>query len=265
MRLRMYQVDAFATQPFSGNPAAIIPLQNWLDDALLQAIAEENNLSETAFFVEEGESYHLRWFTPGTEVDLCGHATLASAYVLFEKLGYDRQRINFMTRSGLLTVDKTNEGLSMDIPLLRPKSQSAPSALLAALGCQAVATELAADWLVELADEEAVIAVKPDFSALAKANTARGVIVTARGSDCDFVSRFFAPNLGIDEDPVTGSAHSILVAYWSGLLGKNELSARQLSSRGGELCCQLVGERVLLLGQCVSYLEGEITIPDNYR
>jgi PhzF family phenazine biosynthesis protein len=257
MKLRQYQVDAFATRVFEGNPAAVCPLERWLDDALLQAIAAENNLSETAFFVPTKEGFGLRWFTPLTEVDLCGHASLAAAHVLFESLGYAGRSIRFETRSGELIVKKTGGRLEMDFPACRPRPCAAPETLVKGLG-QRPLEVLAADDYLAVYDSEAVVrAITPDFALLAQLDL-RGVVITAPGTDADFVSRFFAPSYGIAEDPVTGSAHCELAPYWAARLGKSILTARQVSRRGGSLTCEMRAGRVLLAGSAVTFMEAEI-------
>lgn len=261
MKIRQYQVDAFAKQVFEGNPAAVCPLDHWPDDHLLQAIAEENNLAETAFFVPSAKGFCLRWFTPVREVDLCGHATLASAHVLFEILGYDRPAITFETRSGDLTVERRGSLLAMDFPALPPRPCAAPDALIDALG-QRPMEVLAADDYIAVFDSEAVIrTLSPDQTRL-RALDLRGVAVTAPGDQVDFVSRFFAPKYGIPEDPVTGSAHCELTPYWAAKLNRNRLQARQISRRGGDVACELRGERVTLAGSAVLFMEAEIHIPD---
>lgn len=257
MRIKQYQVDAFASRVFEGNPAAVCPLESWLDDNVLQAIAEENNLSETAFFVPTEKGFHLRWFTPIAEVDLCGHATLASAHVLFEALGYLEKAIVFETRSGKLIVERQGQLLAMDFPALPPKSCPVPLGLIEGLG-QIPLEVLAADDYVAVFEDEAVIrALSPDFSKLSQLNL-RGVAVTAPGQHVDFVSRFFAPKFGITEDPVTGSAHCELAPYWSSRLGKLHLKAQQVSKRGGRLLCRVNRNRVVLAGQAVIFMEAEI-------
>lgn len=262
MQLKQYQVDAFSPRPFGGNPAAVCPLAEWLPDDLLQAIAEENNLSETAFFVPSAQGFRLRWFTPRSEVDLCGHATLAAAHVLFEILGFPDPAIVFETRSGPLIVRRREGGLlQMDFPAQPAVACAAPEALLAGLGTAPCEVLAGADYLVVLADEAAVRAVVPDDAQLARLDR-RGVIVTAPGSDVDFVSRFFAPKLGIPEDPVTGSAHCQLMPYWAARLGKTALAARQVSRRGGDLLCELIGERVLISGAAVTVMAATLVIPD---
>ncbi len=261
MRIPLYQVDAFASDVFSGNPAAVCLLDAWLDDSTLQAIAAENNLSETAFLVEAGERFELRWFTPSTEVALCGHATLASAHVLFSCRGWPAESVRFTTRwSGELTVVRRGKRLEMDFPARPVHARETPAELAEALGAApAKVLGSAEDLLVVLDSEQAVAAVQPDLHALQRIEC-RGVIVTARGTECDFVSRFFAPRFGIPEDPVTGSAHCVLVPYWSDVLGKNALHARQISKRGGELFCVNAGDRVKIAGQAALYLEGTITV-----
>lgn len=261
MKIKQYQVDAFAQRVFEGNPAAVCPLERWPDDHLLQAIAEENNLSETAFLVPSAKGFRLRWFTPVREVDLCGHATLASAHVLFEILGYDRPAITFETRSGDLTVERRGSLLTMDFPALRPRPCVAPDALVEALGQRPIEV-LAADDYIAVFDSEAVIhALSPDQTKL-RALDLRGVAVTAPGDQVDFVSRFFAPKYGIPEDPVTGSAHCELTPYWATKLNKTRLQARQVSRRGGDVACELHGERVALAGSAVLCMEAEIHVPD---
>jgi len=261
MILRQYQVDAFTDQLFGGNPAAVVPLSSWLDEALMQAIAEENNLSETAFFVPAADGFALRWFTPITEVDLCGHATLAAAHVVFSHLGYSKPAISFSTRSGKLIVRRSGELLQMDFPAQPPLPCPTPKLLREGLG--AVPSELLVgdDYLAVFDSEEQVRAITPDHTLLGRLDR-RGVIITAPGNDIDFVSRFFAPKFGIPEDPVTGSAHCLLTPYWSKRLGKNCLTARQVSRRGGDIACELVDDRVLLSGRAVTFLQAEITLPD---
>ena len=258
----IYQVDAFTGRVFAGNPAAVCPLQAWPDDSVLQAIAAENNLSETAFFLAEGEGFALRWFTPLTEVALCGHATLASAYVIFTLLEPSRTApVAFSTvKSGVLTVTRDGEDLSMDFPAAPAAPCATPKALTLALGRAPTETHAAPrDYLAVYDDEAAVRALEPDIAALASLDR-DAVIVTAPGEAADFVSRFFAPRLGVAEDPVTGSAHCTLTPYWAARIGKTGLRAQQVSSRGGELACTLSGDRVHLTGGCALYLEGTITI-----
>jgi len=258
----MYQIDAFAHDVFSGNPAAVCPLEKWLPDSVMQSIAVENNLSETAFFVRNEDRFGLRWFTPGCEVDLCGHATLATAFLLFAELGYTGYTIRFDTRSGELRVARTGDGLlEMDFPAQSPVTRPAPEALIEGLGRTPDAVFLAEDYIAVFDRAEDVASLAPDMYALRKLD-ARGVAATAPGNDVDFVSRFFAPKLGIDEDPVTGSVHCALAPYWSARLGKKKLRARQISARGGELSCTDRGDRIGIAGMAVKYLEGVITIHD---
>jgi PhzF family phenazine biosynthesis protein len=265
MRQRMYQVDAFASCAFEGNPAAVCPLDAWLPDALMQAIAEENNLAETAFFCPSGlgEGDHdLRWFTPLKEEDLCGHATLASAAVLFDKLGYGGEEVRFHTRSGLLRVRRVAEGFSMTFPASVPVRCDPPAELAAGLGIVPEETLAAMDYVAVFRTEAEVRGIVPDYVQLAKLDR-RGVIATATGLDCDFVSRFFAPKSGIPEDPVTGSAHCELAPFWAKRLGRTRFEARQLSRRGGRLRCELAGDQVLLIGSAVHFMAAEITLPDD--
>ncbi len=259
MQLKLYQVDAFATKLFEGNPAAVCPLQEWLPDETMQAIAAENNLSETAFFVSQGDKFDIRWFTPGGEVDLCGHATLASAYVLFNLLGYEKEKIEFDSKSGLLAVTREKEWLKMDFPCQQPVPCEAPAALLAAFDQTPIECLKGEDWMVVFEDKRDIEAAAPDFAKLRELDL-RGVIITARSSRYDFVARFFAPKYGIDEDPVTGSAYTQLAPYWADKLGMTRMHAKQLSKRGGELICELVGDRVFIYGKAMPYLEGTINI-----
>jgi PhzF family phenazine biosynthesis protein len=258
--LPLYQVDAFTGQRFRGNPAAVCPLQEWLSDALLQAIASENNLSETAFFVPHEGGFELRWFTPVAEVELCGHATLATAWVLFERLGQESESIVFRTQSGPLTVVRAGSRLRMDFPASPATVVAASAPLTEALGTDSAdAWAAERDYLVVLESEQHVRALRPDYVRLADLDLP-GMIVTAPGDDVDFVSRFFAPALGVPEDPVTGSAHCTLVPYWSRRLGKDALHARQISARGGELFCVDRGDRIEIAGECVLYFEGSIRV-----
>ena len=258
MKIRQYQIDAFATRAFEGNPAAVCMLEYWLEDSLLQALAEENNLSETAFFVPAGNGFRLRWFTPVREVDLCGHATLAAAHVIFEHLDYAEPVITFETRSGELFVEKHGNLLRMDFPASPPAPCKTPDVLAKGLGIRPIEVLAADDYLAVFDSEATVRAIEPDHGLLARLDL-RGVIVTAPGSDVDFVSRFFAPRFGVPEDPVNGSAHCELAPYWAVKLGRNMLAARQVSRRGGSLTCELKGERVLLSGSAVTVMETTIT------
>ena len=260
MKLRQYQIDAFTDHVFGGNPAAVCPLEYWPTNAVMQSIAAENNLSETAFFVPEGEGFRLRWFAPLSEVDMCGHATLASAYVLFECLGYTDEQIRFFTRSGELQVQRAGDRLMMDFPLRVPTVCTAPAALLAGLQATPLAVLAADDYMAVFADADQIRGLQPDLAALSRLDL-RGVIVTAPDREVDFVSRFFGPKVGISEDPVTGSSHCALAPYWGGRLQKTVLHARQISPRGGNLTCVLKGDRVLLYGQAVKFMEGDICLP----
>ena len=259
MEISLYQVDAFASSVFSGNPAAVCPLREWLPESLMQSIARENNLSETAFLVPERDSYRIRWFTPEAEVDLCGHATLASAHVIFSFLDTGRTRVSFQSRSGPLQVGRSRDLLVMDFPSYPPHACEVPAGLLHALGAEARTVLCSEDYFAVFADEEEVLALKPDMNVLSGLGL-RGVIVTAPGRDADFVSRFFAPGIGIPEDPVTGSAHCALVPYWAKRLRKSDLHARQVSRRGGELFCRDLGERVEIAGRAALYMTGSIFV-----
>jgi len=260
MDIPLYQVDAFASSVFSGNPAAVCPLREWIPESLMQSIAQENNLSETAFLVPEGDAYRIRWFTPEAEVDLCGHATLASAYVIFDFLDPGRTQVSFQSRSGLLQVSRERDLLVMDFPSQPPHACEVPAELLTALGTEPQTVLCSEDYFVVFSGEEEVSGLKPDMNELKKLDL-RGVIVTAPGRDVDFVSRFFAPGIGIPEDPVTGSAHCALVPYWAKRLRKKELRARQVSRRGGELFCRDLDGRVGIAGRAVLYMTGTIHVP----
>lgn len=260
MNLKIYQLDAFTDTVFSGNPAAVVPLQAWLSDELMQKIAAENNLAETAFYIPEGDKFHIRWFTPTIEVDLCGHATLATAYTIFQYENYQKSLIEFNSRSGILTVEKQGNLLELDFPVDNLQTAETPQAFIDGLGVIPKETFRGnSDYLLILENEEAVKALKPDFRKIVEV-ACRGVIVTAKGNEVDFVSRFFCPQAGVNEDPVTGSAHTTLTPYWAKILNKNTLSARQISARGGNLTCQLIGNRVKIAGKVAPYLIGEITI-----
>lgn len=259
MKIKQYQVDAFADRVFTGNPAAICPLQEWLADEVMQSIAAENNLSETAFFVPSAKGFALRWFTPQKEVKLCGHATLATAHVLFEVLAYSGRTITFETLSGDLIVEKHDRLVRMDFPADPPVRCAVPDGLVQALGHRPVEVLAAEDYLVVFESEEIVRDICPNQLLLSQLDL-RGVCVTAPGKDVDFVSRFFAPKYGIAEDPVTGSAHCELTPYWAKKLGKHILQARQISRRGGDVACELQGDRVLLSGTAVRFMTAEIEI-----
>ncbi|MGA8026262.1 MAG: PhzF family phenazine biosynthesis protein [Bryobacteraceae bacterium] len=259
MELPIYQVDAFTSAVFAGNPAAICPLKEWLPDETLQSIAAENNLAETAYFIRNGDSFLLRWFTPVCEVDLCGHATLASAYVLFNELRELGDALHFQTKSGELTVTRDGDLLTMDFPSRPPAKTDADPRLQAALGGNPLEILGARDYLVRYASADEVSNLSPDMEALKRIDR-YAFIATAPGTDCDFVSRFFAPGKGIPEDPVTGSAHCTLIPYWAEKLGKTSLRARQISPRGGELFCELAGDRVKIAGRAALFLKGTILV-----
>lgn len=260
MQLPLFQIDAFAEQSFQGNPAAVVPLQNWLPDHTLQAIASENNLSETAFFIPvDNGAYHIRWFTPNREVKLCGHATLATAYVLFHCLGHAAGDIVFRSLSGQLTVSRAQNLLTLDFPAQIPEPCAIPAALIDGLGIEPTACLRNEDFIAIFDREEDIAAIAPDFHALEQLDL-RGVLVTAAAAQYDFVTRFFAPKYGIPEDPVTGSAYTQAAPYWAGVMGKTVLKARQLSARGGDVLCELKGDRVAISGTAVKYLEGRITV-----
>jgi PhzF family phenazine biosynthesis protein len=276
MKLTLYQLDAFTNKLFGGNPAAVIPLDHWIDDKLMQDIAMENNLSETVFFVPvirdskvspngihadgAAPDFEIRWFTPAVEIDLCGHATLASAFLLFEIIGFNKPEICFSSKSGMLQVSKENDVIWLDFPSWKPERfNDYPDELQRALGgLEIVGVYKHRDLLVELMNEEAIKKCRPDFSLINK--TGYKIIITAPGKEVDFVSRFFAPTAGVDEDPVTGSAHSQLIPFWSEKLNKEKLDALQLSPRGGKIFCRQKGDRVKMGGNCVFFMTGEIQI-----
>lgn len=260
MKLEIFQVDAFTSKPFGGNPAAVVPLESWLDAGLMQKIALENNLSETAFFVKKEDFFEIRWFTPTFEIDLCGHATLASAYVIFECLKLENDLVTFSSqKSGKLSVEKNKGILTLDFPSRPVSPATAPDGLIEALGKRPKEVFKARDYFLVYENEQEVLDIKPNFSKLLEIE-AHGFIVTAKGDTSDFVSRFFAPEVGVFEDPVTGSSHCNLIPFWAERLGKSEMSARQVSARGGELFCELAGERVKIGGNAVLYLKGEIYV-----
>jgi PhzF family phenazine biosynthesis protein len=260
MKILLYQVDAFTDHLFGGNPAAVCPLEKWLPAPIMQYIAMENNLSETAFFVRENDQFAIRWFTPLAEVDLCGHATLASAHVIFNYTEKERQSISFMSRSGKLNVSRNGDLITLNFPADIIHQAELPPKLLQSLNVNPVSTYAGkTDFMIILDSQRAVELVSPDFG-LMKESGGRGVVVTAPGDDADFVSRFFAPQVGVDEDPVTGSAHTTLTPYWSEKLGKTDLTAKQLSKRVGHLWCKYLGDRVEISGNAVTYLKGEIEI-----
>jgi PhzF family phenazine biosynthesis protein len=259
MRIPYYHVDAFARERFHGNPAGVCLLETWLPDETLLGIAAENRHSETAFVMPHGAGYELRWFTPHVEVSLCGHGTLAAGHVLLGELGRPGPTLRFTSKSGLLTVTREGDLLWLDFPARQTAPCPAPEALLRGLGAQPLEVHRARSYLALFATPADVLALQPDMDALSELD-ASAVIVTAPGEDVDFVSRFFAPKIGIPEDPVTGSAHCTLAPFWSARLGKRQLHARQLAARGGELWCEDGGERVRIGGQAVTYLRGEIEI-----
>jgi predicted PhzF superfamily epimerase YddE/YHI9 len=259
MEIDLYQIDAFAGRVFAGNPAAVCPLQAWLPDPVLQSIAQENNLSETAFFVPEGDQYHIRWFTPVSEVDLCGHATLAAAYALFELLDIRKETLSFTSRSGVLTVTRDRNMLRMDFPSQPPSICVPPQVLIEAFSHYPKEYLCAEDYIVVFEHENDVLSAIPDLGLLKKLDR-RGVIITAGSDKYDFVARFFAPKYGINEDPVTGSAYTQLVPYWANKTTKSQFHVRQLSVRGGDVHCELLRDRVVIAGQCILYLQGKIFI-----
>lgn len=262
MKLPIYQVDAFSDQVLRGNPAAVCPLQEWLPEALMLSIARENNLSETAFLVGGEGEYEIRWFTPACEVPLCGHATLASAMVIREFLEPGRDRVRFQSASGPLGVSHEGGWYELDFPADPGVEIAATPELVKSLGCEPIEARLANYYFAVFESAQQLLDLQPDFACMARLDRT-GVIVTAPGDDIDFVSRFFAPQAGIDEDPVTGSAHCTLTPYWSARLGKNRLEARQISARGGFLKCTMRGDRVGIAGQAAVYMQGEIRVPDS--
>lgn len=255
--MKIYQVDAFADRVFGGNPAAICPLDNWISEVKMQQIAMENNLSETAFFVQENNLFQIRWFTPEMEIDLCGHATLASAHVIFNHMNYGKDVINFQYGGGKLSVKKDQNLLCMNFPAVTSEKAEITDQVVLALGKRPEEVLQARDLLTVFKTEREILELQPDFSAMLNIEHL-GVIATAPGDKVDFVSRFFAPKAGINEDPVTGSAHCMLIPFWANRFGKNKLEALQLSKRVGELFCEFKGERVEISGKAVTYLEGEI-------
>lgn len=260
MNLTIFQIDAFAKEVFKGNPAAICPLDEWIDAELMQKIALENNLSETAFFVKKDGVYEIRWFTPTFEIDLCGHATLAAAFVIFEILKAETNKVVFHShKSGELSVEKKGDRLILDFPSRPVSKVGIPDGLIEAIGTEPKEVFKARDYFLVYENEQEILDIQPNFTKLLEID-AHGFIVTAKGDSVDFVSRFFAPEVGVFEDPVTGSAHCNLIPFWAEKSGKNELVARQISARGGELFCELKGDRVKIGGNAVLYLKGEIYI-----
>jgi PhzF family phenazine biosynthesis protein len=257
--MKIYQVDAFTDHVFGGNPAAVCPLEEWLSDDMMQQIAKENNLSETAFFVKERNLFHIRWFTPEMEIDLCGHATLASAHVIFSYLNYIENRVEFKYGGGSLFVVREDDLLTMDFPSVSAEEIPVTEQMVRAIGKKPLKAMKARDLLLLYESEQEINEIEPDFGALAEIEHL-GVIVTAPGINVDFVSRFFAPRAGINEDPVTGSAHCMLIPFWAEILGKNTMKAKQLSARVGELYCQNNDDRVLISGKAVTYMIGELVV-----
>ena len=259
MQIPIFQVDAFTSELFCGNPAAVCPLENWIDNKVLQSIASENNLPETAFVVKEKEGYRIRWFTPSSEVDLCGHATLASAFIIFKEIERTVTEIQFFSNSGELNVTRESDLISLDFPSRPAQISQNSQKVVSAFNIKPIEVFEADDYLLIYDNEQQIEKIVPDLNLLKQLNL-RGVIVSSKGDDCDFVSRFFTPKYGIDEDPVTGSTHCTLIPYWSEKLGKKKLHAKQLSNRGGELFCEMKNERVIISGKAVEYLRGEIDI-----
>jgi PhzF family phenazine biosynthesis protein len=259
MELSIYQIDAFTSELFKGNPAAVCPLEKWLSDETMQSIANENNLSETAFFVPKGNGFQIRWFTPTSEVDLCGHATLASAYVLFDILKYKKEKIEFESKSGILSVMKDGDKLMLNFPARSHIPCDTPKEIVKAFNIEPIECHKSEDYIVLFNSESDIKSADPDLEQLNKLGL-RGVIITAKSDNYDFVARCFFPGIGIPEDPVTGSAYTQLAPYWASKLGKTRFSAKQMSSRGGELTCEIINDRVLISGKAVKYLEGKINL-----
>lgn len=258
--MNLYQVDAFTNELFKGNPAAVCPLEKWISYDLMQTIAEENNLSETVFFVENNTGFDIKWFTPTCEVDLCGHATLAAAHIIFTELNYTKNKIEFNSKSGILTVEKNKDWYTLNFPSEEINEIKTPKLLQEALNVPILKT-FAGNWkcMVELENEETILNLTPNFSKLTELEFP-GIIVTAKGNNVAFVSRFFAPKIGINEDPVTGSAHTLLIPYWAKKLNLNKLNAIQLSKRTGFLKCEYLNTRVEISGQAITYLKGQLTL-----
>jgi PhzF family phenazine biosynthesis protein len=259
MKLNLFQIDTFTNEVFKGNPAAVIPLETWLPNETLQCIAQENNLSETAFFLKKNSYYEIRWFTPFREVNLCGHATLAAAFVIIEILNYHSDKITFESKSGRLIVEKKGSLFKMDFPSQKPEKCNSPKILDEALGVKPLACYFNEDYVAIFENEELILNIKPNFHKLKKIDT-RGVIITAPGVKYDFVSRAFFPRYGINEDPVTGSAHTKLIPYWFQKTGKSKYTAKQLSKRGGKLICEYNIDRVIISGTAVLYMNGNIEV-----
>ncbi|HKG08112.1 MAG TPA: PhzF family phenazine biosynthesis protein [Pedobacter sp.] len=261
-KIPCYQIDAFTDELFGGNPACVVVLQSWLPDNMLLKITQENAVPETAFFIPEGEGFHLRWFTPEHEMDLCGHATLATAHVLKTELGYTGDRIRFNSKSGILEVEAKDNSYTLNFPSRKPDQAELPEIIAQSLNIKPVKVLKSRDYFLVYETEQDILNLKPDREKLNQISTAPGgIIVTAKGNDSDFVSRFFVPQASIFEDPVTGSAHCSLIPYWSEQLGKKEMNARQLSDRLGKLQCTHLGDRVLISGTAMTYSAGYIFIP----
>lgn len=261
MELPLYQVDAFTNKVFGGNPAAVVPLDEWLPNETLQKIALENNLSETAFFVPTDNGFHLRWFTPTVEVDLCGHATLATSWVIYNELGYDKDSIHFESQSGELIITKSSGGFTLNFPVWEETLVDPDPRIADALGAQPLELYHGYDWVAVFQEEDTVRNMEPDMQKLSNIKECRGIIATAKSDgEIDFVSRFFGPNVGVPEDPVTGSAHCILTPIWSKKLGKTEFNAQQVSARGGNLKLSLQGDRVHITGQATLYMKGTLHV-----
>jgi len=258
--MTIYQVDAFNNEIFKGNPAAVCPLKEWISEELMQHIAEENNLSETAFFVKNKSSFDIKWFTPACEIDLCGHATLAAAHIIFTELNYAEKVLEFNSKSGKLTVEKNKDWYTLNFPSEEVQEIETPTLLKQALNVPIIKT-YKGKWklLVELENETTITNLEPNFNLLSQLES-NGIIVTSKGNSSDFVSRFFAPKLNINEDPVTGSAHTLLIPFWAKKLHKNKLDALQLSKRVGVLKCHYLNERVEMSGQAITYLKGQLTL-----
>ena len=259
MNIPIYQVDAFTAKIFGGNPAAVCPLEEWLPDDIMQAIGEENNLSETAFFLRRGDGFEIRWFTPKIEIELAGHPTLAAAHVFFQHLGYSEPQISFHSKSGDLRASRKDGLIFLDFPAFDPRPVGLPEALVKGLGRRPAEVLKGRDYFAVFASEAEVLGIEPDFVELSKLDCL-GIIVTAKGDKSDFVSRFFAPRAGVLEDPVTGSAHTLLIPYWALRLGKNVLHAFQVSKRRGELFCEYRGDRVFIGGRAVTFFQGRIEL-----
>lgn len=259
MNYKIYQIDAFADKVFKGNPAAVVPLTEWLPTNIMQQIAAENNLSETAFFIHENNHFHIKWFTPTIEIELCGHATLAAAFVIYNYLHYDKNEIHFVCQIGDLYVTKNEDWITLDFPAIETQTIKTPTLVAQAIGTHPIAFYDSKTKLVALLEnEESVQNCQPDFTIINQLD--KSLLITAKGNEVDFVSRYFAPQLGVNEDPVTGSAHAVLIPFWAKKLNKSELTAMQLSARTGYLKCTYLNDRVKMSGHAICYLIGEIFI-----